>query len=117
MHVHATKQAFVYYCLTGVEWYVWHLGFCCSQSVLVKQVLSHVAVWLTGREAGQASQKVTQLLDGVMAVRQEVTLHVVTQLEHRGWVSNGFSILISVTKLENRQIGVDTTKSCYHQLT
>lgn len=74
MHIYATKQVPVHYFLTGVEWYEWHWGDCGLQSVLVKQVLSHVAVRLTGCEAGQASHIVAQLLDGVMAVGQEVTL-------------------------------------------
>jgi len=50
------------------------------QGVFVKQVLSHSAVGLGGGEAGQAAHVVSQLLDGVVAVSEEVSLEEVTQM-------------------------------------
>lgn len=84
-HMHTLhKKVVVYHCIPGVERLKWHFRCCCSQSVLIEQVFSHIAVWLAGCEAGQAANVVTQLLDGVVAVCQEVALQVVTQLEHNG---------------------------------
>ncbi|XP_056153507.1 receptor-type tyrosine-protein phosphatase H-like [Lampris incognitus] len=53
------------------------------QSVFVEQVFSHGTVALRGGETGQTAPVVTQLLDGVMAVSEEVLLKEVTQLKKK----------------------------------
>lgn len=54
-----------------------------SQSVLVKEVLSHGAMGFGRSDAGQAADIVAQLLDSVVAVGEEVLLQEVAQLEEQ----------------------------------
>lgn len=51
-----------------------------SQSVLVEEVLSQGAVGFGRGDASQAAHVVAQLLDGVVAVGEEVLLQEVAQL-------------------------------------
>lgn len=53
------------------------------QSVLVKEVFSHSTGRLRRSDAGQTANVVAQLLDGVMAVNEEVLLEEVTQLQEK----------------------------------
>lgn len=55
-----------------------------SESVLVKQVLSHFAMWVRRDEATQTANIVTQGLNSVMTVSKEVALQEITQLERWG---------------------------------
>ena len=50
------------------------------QSVFIKEVFSHRSVCLRRSDAGQTANVIAQLLDGVMAVWEEVLLEEVTQL-------------------------------------
>jgi len=52
-----------------------------SQSVFIEQVFSHGALSLRSSETGQAAHVVTQLLDGIMAVDEEVLLEEIAQLQ------------------------------------
>lgn len=60
------------YCLT--ERWQQNSDLSRSESVLVKQVLSHFAVWVRRDEATQAASVVTQHLNGVVTVSKEVAL-------------------------------------------
>lgn len=53
------------------------------QGVFVKQVFSHRAVCLRSSDAAQTANVVAQLLDGFMAVGEEVLLQEVTQLQKK----------------------------------
>lgn len=53
------------------------------QSVLVKEVFSHSTGRLGRSDAGETANVVAQLLDGVMAVDEEVLLEEVTQLQEK----------------------------------
>lgn len=53
------------------------------QSVLVKEVFSHSTGRLRRSDAGETANVVAQLLDGVMAVDEEVLLEEVTQLQEK----------------------------------
>ena len=49
--------------------------------MFIKEVFSHRTVCLRRSDAGQTANVIAQLLDGVMAVVQEVLLKEVTQLQ------------------------------------
>lgn len=51
--------------------------------MLVEEVLSHGTVGFGRSDAGQAADVVAQLLDGVVAVGEEVLLEEVTQLREK----------------------------------
>lgn len=53
------------------------------QSVLVKEVFSHSTGRFRRSDAGETANVVAQLLDGVMAVDEEVLLEEVTQLQEK----------------------------------
>lgn len=51
------------------------------QSVFIKEVFSHRSVCLRCSDAGQTASVIAQLLDGIVAVSEEVLLEEVTQLQ------------------------------------
>lgn len=51
--------------------------------MFIKEVFSHRTVRLSRSDAGQAANVITQLLDGVVAVGEEVLLEEVTQLQKK----------------------------------
>lgn len=57
-----------------------------SQTVLVKQILCHLAMWFRGDKAFQAACVVTQQLNGFMAVSQKVAFQEVTQLKEKEYI-------------------------------
>lgn len=53
------------------------------QSVFIKEVFSHGTMCLRRGETGQTAVVVSELLDGVVAVDEEVLLEEVTELQKR----------------------------------
>ena len=64
--------------------------------MLIKEVFSHRAMCLRCSDAGQTANIVAQLLDGVMAVSEEVLLEEVTHLQK--------NVMTIVSKMENNAI-------------
>lgn len=51
--------------------------------MFIKEVFSHSTVCLGRSDAGQTADVIAQLLDGVVAVDEEVLLEEVTQLQEK----------------------------------
>lgn len=60
--------------------------------MLVEEVLSHGTVGFGRSDTGQAADEVAQLLDGVVAVGEEVLLEEITQLREKNGETELFEL-------------------------